>query len=221
MRRNATLLATLLVTTLVAGSCGGSAGPTALEPGPILGDCLIEPHYVGQVVLNRWRSFPLRTLFLEDSFPAENRARILALIEDGIEAWAEGTGGRIGSVTPTSVDATADLVIEARELEQAGAFTTHGTGTPYLARARIVFDRETVARLAQMDDGALLSALAAHEMGHVLGIIGHPQREDVLMFELGPLRPTPADLNTIGHAYCTSKGHLAPQTGRGATREVS
>jgi hypothetical protein len=197
----------IVAAVAIAVACDG--GPTSspvLEPGPILGECLVEPHYVGQTPLNRWRNFPLRYLVLEDGFPVEDRARILALILDGVGLWAEGTGGRIGTVIPARDDATADLVLEARALEEAAAFTTHATSTPYLARARIVFDRATVVGLAEAQDGALLSALAAHEMGHVLGIIGHPQQENTLMYGLGALRPTAADLNTMSHAYCTSKG---------------
>lgn len=213
MGRRATIL--LCLSTLAAACSGGGSGPVDLEPGPILGACLLEPHYIGQMPLNRWRNFPLRTFVKEATFPAENRAQAIALILAGLRQWAEETDGRIGSITTAPDEVTADLVVEARDLGDVGsAVTTHGTGTPYLARGRIIFDGETVATLVTPQNGAFLSALAAHEMGHLLGIIGHPTTEGVLMNSpLQALRPTPADVNTISHAYCTTKGALATMQG--------
>ena len=47
-----------------------------------------------------------------------------------------------------------------------------------------------------------ISGIAAHEMGHLLGIIGHSTRTDVLMGPTFHDAPTIADVNTLIRAYC-------------------
>ena len=194
----------LLVALAATGAaCGG--GPSGPDGAPILGPCDGTPNYVSQVTLNRWRRFPLRLHVMEATFPEANRERALARIRAGLALWAEATGGRIGTLVETSRPEDADLVVLVEDLQGfAAARTTHEGGRPFLSGGRIVFDRQVVIEGAAFENPALLAALAAHEMGHLLGIIGHPfAPEDALMHSpFGSLTPTPADVNTLNRAYC-------------------
>jgi hypothetical protein len=200
--------AAVLAAVAVICSCDdGVLGPDQ-NSAPILGSCNAQPNYVPQVILNRWYDFPLRFVLIESSFPVDDRDEVLERIIEGIHQWSSSTNGRIGSLVEVRDADEADLIIEADDLGTTGAArTTHATGTPFLSGGRIAFDRQTVIELSQVEDGRFISALAAHEMGHLLGIIGHPSLQDVLMSApLQAERPTTADLNTLMHAYCGSRG---------------
>lgn len=184
-------------------ACGDGPSGSGDPELPILGDCGLVPNYTSQVTLNRWRTFPLRYHVDLSTFPVENRDWIVARIDEGLRRWSAATGDRIGGLTPAGTSAGADFVvaIEDRDMVVA-ARTTHTTGSPHLAGGRIAFDLETVIRLAELQS-EVLAALAAHEMGHLLGIIGHPVTRGVLM--RAPLEsdePTVTDVHTLEHAYC-------------------
>jgi hypothetical protein len=196
------LSVSLVAVAAICASCdSGVSGPDETAP-PILGSCNVEPNYVSQVRLNRWREFPLRYDIIETTFPEENRDDILARVMDGINQWAVSTNDRIGSLVRIRDGDDVDLIIVAEDLADGSARTIHAGGSPFLFGGRIIFDRQTVAMLSRID-GQILSAVAAHEMGHLLGIIGHPAMEDVLMHapHQAP-QPTTTDLNTMSHAYC-------------------
>jgi hypothetical protein len=87
----------------------------------------------------------------------------------------------------------------------------HSTGTPFLAGGVIQFNRlgmqegEDLFREGSISRETFLrgtSHIAAHEMGHLLGIIGHPSRTDVLMGPEFHDAPTALDVNTLIRAYC-------------------
>lgn len=194
---------TAVIATICASCSREMSGPDQ-DPRPILGSCNVEPNYISQVRLNRWRDFPLRYFVAESLFPAENRDQTLPQIVDGVNRWGVSTNGRIGSLTRISSPDGADFIVVAEVLGAAGAArTTHTTGTPFLSGGRIGFDRQTLIALSRVEDTEFLPALAAHEMGHLLGIIGHPVMPGVLMTSpLQALEPTMADVNTMMHAYC-------------------
>lgn len=185
------------------GCGGGTSGPDS-DPPPILGSCNVEPNYIAQVSLNRWREFPLGFHLDDSAFPSQNRDRMLAQLVDGINAWAVSTGHQIGSVIRVNSPEEADFIIVVQDFNGSGAaLTTHSGGSPFLHGGRIAFDRQTLIELSELEGSQILPALAAHEMGHLLGILGHPATENVLMHApLQAANPTTEDINTLSHAYC-------------------
>lgn len=204
---------------IVALACrGGSpAGPDPLPPTgdevPIYGSCGVEPNYVGQVSLNRWRSFPLAYYFDAAAFSVEFLDDYGPAIRDGIGRWDAATENELGAVIEVQDPAAADFVITYRAITPlaATARAFHATGTPFLAGGEIVYnptgmrEGEELARDGGISPEAFrrgISGIAAHEMGHLLGIIGHSTRGDVLMGPEFRDAPTIYDVNTLMHAYC-------------------
>ncbi len=166
-----------------------------------------------EVQLNRWRSFPLAYFFDSASFSQDLIGDYREAITTGIQRWPEATGNGLGTVVRVDERVQAQFVITFREVLPSDTFarTFHATGTPFLADGEIAFNRayltefEDRVREGTMDPEVFFRAVAgvaAHEMGHLLGIIGHSARDDVLMGLSFHDAPTVADVNTLIHAYC-------------------
>jgi hypothetical protein len=211
-RRSAQFVLLLVAST---GCKGGSpAGPD--DEVPIYGACDVQPTYVGEVDLNRWPSFPLAYFFDAASFPSEFLEEYRTAITDGIRRWDAATANELGAVVEVEDRGTADFVIIYDEVSPAPAiaFTVHSTGTPFLAGGEIHYvargtregeDLLREGRISQQTFLRVISSIAAHEMGHLMGIIGHSSREDVLMGSQLHDTPTTLDLNTLIRAYCHDK----------------
>lgn len=176
----------------------------------------MQPTYVNEVNLNRWRSFPLAYFFDAASFPAEFLDDYRPSITDGIRRWDEATTNELGAVVEVDSPDDADFVITYGEFGSvpASARTIHTTGTPFLAGGEIQFIRSGMREGEDLvRDGVIsrqgfhrgISGIAAHEMGHLMGIIGHSSRTDVLMGPEFHDAPTIADVNTLIRAYCHTK----------------
>jgi predicted Zn-dependent protease len=201
----------ILLTWLVA--CKGSGLVDPGDPVPTYGPCNQTPNYHNEVALNRWSSFPLAYFFDAATFPAEYLGDYQTSISNGIRRWDAATANDLGAVMEVGSPGEADFVINYREITppDVPARTIHATGTPFLAGGEIVFNAtamaepEELVRTGQISLETFhrgLSSIAAHEMGHLLGIIGHPSRNDVLMGLAFHDAPTVPDINTLIHAYC-------------------
>lgn len=200
----------LLIWTCAACKGGSPAGPD--DEIPIYGACDVQPTYVGEVNLNRWPSFPLAYFFDAASFPAEFLEDYRTAIIDGIGRWDEATANELAAVLEVEDLEAADFVITYTTFASlAPARAVHSTGTPFLADGEIQYNatgmregedlvRDGVISVATFHRG--ISGIAAHEMGHLLGIIGHSSRTDVLMGPEFHDAPTPTDVNTLIRAYC-------------------
>jgi predicted Zn-dependent protease len=203
----------VLLCTAAACNSDSPTGPD--EAVPIYGACDVQPTYVGEVNLNRWRSFPLTYFFDDASFPADFLVDYRAAITDGIRRWDEATPNELGAVVEVDDRDNADFVILYLEFPvPAAARVIHSTGTPFLAGGQIQFNpigmregedfvREGMISRETFHRG--ISSIAAHEMGHLLGIIGHPSRTDALMGPAFHDAPTTIDINTLIRAYCHDK----------------
>ncbi len=201
----------LLVWTVAA--CGGGSPGGLDEAIPIFGPCNLQPNYVAEVRLNRWPSFPLAYFFDSASFSHDLVDDYREAVTTGIRRWAEATGNGLGAVVQVDERDQAQFVITFRDVTPSSTFarTFHATGTPFLAGGEIAFNRSHLTEIeGRVRDGELesevysraVAAVAAHEMGHLLGIIGHSTRDDVLMGTSFHEAPTISDVNTLVHAYC-------------------
>jgi hypothetical protein len=204
------LIWVLLVWTV---ACSG-ASPAGSEDGvPTFGPCNRQPNYISEVTLNRWRSFPLAYFFDSASFSPDFVDQYRETIGAGILRWADATGTDLGTIVQVNQRERADLVVTFRNVvpPDISVRAFHATGTPFLAGGEIAFNRADLApREERVREGLIdrdlffevIGALAAHEMGHILGIIGHPSDDDVLMWNVLVAFPATADVNTLVHAYC-------------------
>jgi hypothetical protein len=129
----------VLLCTAAACKSDSPTGPD--EAVPIYGACDVQPTYVGEVNLNRWRSFPLTYFFDDASFPAEFLVDYRAAITDGIRRWDEATSNELGAVEEVGDREAADFVILYLEFPvPAAARVIHSAGTPFLAGGQIQFN---------------------------------------------------------------------------------
>lgn len=205
-------LVTVGTAAWLAAACGGGS-PAGPEPVPTYGPCDQQPNYVVAVGLNRWREFPLAYFFDDAAFTAEFRDVYREAITEGIRRWHDATANELGAVVEVGAPEEADFVITFRGVTPTGlaARTFHATGTPFLAGGEIAFNSTTLVEVEEdVRNGVTsrrgfrngLAAIAAHEMGHLLGIIGHPNRDDSIMGDITNDFPTTADVHTLVHAYC-------------------
>lgn len=183
---------------------------------PVYGACGMRPSYVDEVRLNRWPSFPLTYFFDATTFTADFREEYRSAISNGIRRWDAASTNELGAVVEIQDRDGADFVIifGIVAAPEVAARTVHGTGTPFLAGGVIGFNApffeegEDLVRTGTIGRDAfarVVASVAAHEAGHLYGIIGHPRNDDTLMGLESPLaldHPTPADVNTLAHAYC-------------------
>ena len=195
----------------------GDGSPVDLEdpddPAPTYGVCNQHPNYTSEVRLNRWRSFPLAYYFDAASFPEEFLEDYRSAIMDGIGRWDAATANELGAVVEVQDRQVADFVITYRPFQPASATArvVHSTGTPFLGGGEIQYNPTGMREGEDLVRGGAISretflrgisGIGAHEMGHLLGIIGHPTWTDVLMGPVFHDAPTMADVNTIIQAYC-------------------
>ena len=173
----------------------------------------MEPTYASQVVLNRWPSFPLSYYFHAETFPAEFLEDYRDAISDGIRRWDAMTANELGAVVEVDDPEAAQFVISYRPFSPPLilARTVHANGSPFLAGGEIWFnptgmqEGEDLVREGRISRDTFLrvvSHVAAHEMGHLMGIVGHSARPDVLMGTEFIDAPTQMDVNTLIRAYC-------------------
>ena len=187
-----------------------SAAPCLAQDAPARSDYARAP---GIRALLHWERFPVRVFFFAGRLATRERR---ALVLSGFDEWVRATHGVISyQVVPT--EAQADVTV---------AFTPHPStsGSPQtgglttLTHAGTVL-KKAVMRLTERDeDPAAFQATAAHEFGHALGIDGHSDDPDDMMFpvmssprpmvrneEIDPPLPvrtvTRRDVNTLRSAY--------------------
>jgi predicted Zn-dependent protease len=180
---------------------------------PVYGPCDVQPTYANEIVLNRWPSFPLTYYFYAETFPAEFLADYRSAIFDGIRRWDAMTANELGAVVEVDDADDAQFVISYRATSPvlALARTVHANGQPFLSGGEIWFnpgglrEGEDLVRSGMISRDTFLrvvSPVAAHEMGHLMGIIGHTSRDDALMGLEFHDAPAQVDVNTLIRAYC-------------------
>lgn len=198
---------------LAAAGCGSDSPTSPKLEVPIYGSCNAQPAYASEVALNRWPSFPLTYYFYGETFPLELVAEYRSAIAEGIRRWDAATVDDLGAVVEVHDPDEAQFVISYRAFSPPlnPARTIHANGSPFLAGGEIQFNPSGMAEGEELvRRGTIsretfvrgISGIAAHEMGHLMGIIGHSSRSDVLMGREFRDAPTPLDINTLIRAYC-------------------
>lgn len=204
---------TIAVTLLPVAACKDNPPTSPPLEIPLYGACDVQPTYANEVALNRWPSFPLTYFFDAETFPTEFIEEYRSAITNGIRRWDEATVNELGAVVEVDDPEDAHFVISYRATSPvlASARTVHANGTPFLAGGEIWFnptgmrEGEDLLREGRISRETFLrvtSHIAAHEMGHLMGIIGHSSRDDVLMGLEFHDAPTQVDVNTLIRAYC-------------------
>lgn len=163
--------------------------------------------------LNRWRSFPLAYFFDDAGFSEDLLDSYRGAITTGLHRWSDATGTELGTVVEVANREQANFAITFRHVPSSGTIAQafHSTGTPFLAVGEIAFNSSELKGIEErVRDGEIdrdvffdvIAGVTAHEMGHILGIIGHPNRDDVLMGTAYHEAPVIAEVNTLIHAYC-------------------
>lgn len=204
---------TILIVSSALAACADRSPAGPVSPVAFFGPCFQQPNFIFDVQLNRWRSFPLAYFFDSSSFEPDLIDDYRDAVTSGLHRWAEATGTGLGAVVEVDDRLQAQFVITSRDLSPPEQFarTFHSTGTPFLAGGEIAFKRSDLTEIEdRIRDGEIdadvffgvVAGVTAHEMGHLLGIIGHSPRDDVLMGTEYHDFPTIADVNTLIHAYC-------------------
>jgi hypothetical protein len=149
----------------------------------------------------RWEHFPV-TIYI-DSSTVENSLEMSEL-RTGLSEWSDATNGVLGV---RFVDNSKDGQVMVKMVDRIpGAngrtrfpWTDHGVAR--LATVEIVH-----ARFSHGDVGVKTRTVqrdAAHEMGHVLGIMRHTTKPGTMMFHNAATDvPSRLDINTIRTKYC-------------------
>jgi hypothetical protein len=198
----------------LAGQNSGTTAPATTTPrrstaaGTARNRCnanMFAPNYAAEVGVfesERWERFPI-TIWIDPSTVRD--AEEMSNLRAGLSSWSEATGGVLGvSFLQTEQDAQIKVRV-VDMLEGANGMTYHFVvdhGFLRGATIDIVRPRWAGTPLAEYRS-SLVSRLAAHEMGHALGIVRHTSTPGTMMLPISATdSPAPLDVNTIKAKYC-------------------
>lgn len=179
-----------------------------------MSSCGASPSFTAETELKRWERLPIDVYVDLESLPEANRTAYMAGIARGVGLWGEATAGRIDAfrLNDDRPESPVHLSIVDGKLKDDAL---GGTELRF-ASNRIVGATVQIARSEREGTAFLVHDVAsttAHEMGHVLGIVGHSSHPEDKMSTSGNLnRETEArdpsalltarDINTVAEAYC-------------------
>jgi len=179
---------------LLLAGCGG--GATSGEQ-RICSAETFTPNYVPLLErLLYWERFPV-TVYFERDANYSDYYRTLAL--QGFDQWVEATGYVVRYREVNSPDG-AQIRVSFKPNTRNG-LTTY---TYYPSSGKLISAKVEIG--VQGKNPIDIRSVAAHEFGHALGIGGHSQNPDDMMYPTFvsnvPLKITVSDLNTLKTAYC-------------------
>lgn len=197
----------LLAGVLYIAGCGTN---TTTNPALKYGaDDFVPNYYASLQATYWWASFPVKYAIIHDGEYAGMSSNFVNRTIEGLESWRSNTDGVITFLqTDDPANAKITLRFETHygvpgPFDSDGGRTnlTYGADSLQLKKAEIVIVYWT--GLAYND--ALIRMVAAHEMGHALGMAGHsPNADDVMYWQpntANPPVPTTSDVNTIKTLY--------------------
>ncbi len=173
----------------------------------------IEPNYLAVAAANgaaRWPSgrLPIKVWIKDDPSVPGFRPEFKAVVESALKDWTAATKDRIRFVTGTAADAnmTFSWTTDSKEMMS----TTEGGHAVVIPDGDGIF-KATITLLTKQLDGKPISDAYAkhidlHEIGHALGILGHSESADDIMY--GVINPgdtrtalSQSDINTVNTLY--------------------
>ena len=204
--RSLSLSTTCALFSLLFAGCGGGGGTSGGSNNtgaPAAGRFV--PNYAQETDpqtnqpnrLLHWDHFPVRIHFVQNEHLTDHR-KSLAIA--GFGWW---TSSLDGSLKYEYVDSPSNADVTIR-FEPKGVGATGVTQYSYAGSSELV-TADITLNLDYLSNPAFISATAAHEFGHALGIGGHSaDRLDLMATApnlLGLFRPTIRDENTMKTAY--------------------
>lgn len=192
---------------LIAG-CGGGGGSSS---GGYLPDVTrFVPNYARLITLDHWPRLPVKVYFATDvvitpqgGIPTHVNDVIIA----GFNQWSAATGGVISyGIVPTAAEAniTVSTVVVPRPSgrTETGSTDVDTDGSTLTGATTKIFVWPDITN-TELNLGQRTTA--AHEFGHMLGIAGHSDDPNDLMYPShGPVDDIPLstrDVNTIKTLY--------------------
>ncbi len=194
MRQTVRVCSALTLAALMAG-CGG--GGISAEEQRVCSADTFAPNYVRQLErLLYWERFPVTIYFVRDANYSDYY-RTLAL--QGFDQWVEAAGGVVRYRELSSAEGAQIRVVFKPDTRNG--LTTY---TYYPSSGRLISAKVEIG--VRGNNPIDIRSVAAHEFGHAIGIGGHSQNPDDMMYTSFvtnvPLQITPSDLNTVKTAYC-------------------
>jgi hypothetical protein len=196
----------LLATTLCLLGCGGGGGGNNGNDGGTISRCdpdTFTPNYAHHLTsLLNWSGFPVNVYFIRDANYSTARQDIAIA---GFNQWVTATSDVL-SYSIVSTQSAANITVRFDPSTPNGVTDIHFSG----------FDISSADMTVGIKDDADsdVQAVAAHEFGHALGINGHSDSVDDLMYPIHYLGTigvvTTRDLNTIKTGYCHLFGRSVP-----------
>lgn len=170
--------------------------------------------------LLHWRRLPVKVFIATHSAAEDADAKVA---QAGFDEWQQATG--LTLCTVVNSEDKADIVVRFTGEDSLSGQPGVVGQTATAARGAELRKAEIWIATGNLDSGALQS-VAAHEFGHALGIDGHSDHPDDLMYPCetqyvspdgddppsAPRQVTLRDLNTLRLCYPHILGHLPSAT---------
>ncbi len=202
------LSALLAFSALALTGCGGGGG-TDVSSGGGGGGGRFEPNYAAALTsVRRWEQTSLR-VYVEPVAPGNaGNGDVVPALKQGLELWKNVPG--VPATEYVDDPAEADIVVVVRPTAQLPAGRVGNTTVEFRLPENII----TSATLTISEElhGATATQVAAHEMGHALGLDGHsPNNADVMFATTHlPAVVTSSDRNTMAWNYAVTPSRTNP-----------
>jgi predicted Zn-dependent protease len=194
-------------------ACGDGGGPPAPEPYPFT---LLQPFDSGGLRVDTL-AFHWPRPMVPVRIWVENAANLPTHVGDAITLWRDAFPGGAWNGTIVTDSNTADIIVRnlpanapamaAIRLPAQGLFCEGVTFIDTVAtrfELRVPVQVRVYAVPAAPDPEACLGQVAAHELGHAIGLFRHSPFDDDLMYDVPTAQaPSDRDLATARAAYRT------------------
>ena len=194
---------------LLAG-CGGGGGSSSSGGGDLSDLTRFTPNYANLITRDHWPTLPVKVFFAND-VTITPQGGVLTHVNNviiaGFNRWPAATGGVINyTIVPTAAE--ANITVNVALIPRPAGNTETGS-TNVEAPGHILKSATTEIFLWADITNAELNlgqrTTAAHEFGHMLGIAGHSDDPNDLMYPVhGAVDDIPLsirDINTIKTLY--------------------